>query len=163
MLRLLMICVLLLALPSGALHEYYVSVARANYNAKDHKLEVGLKVFTDDLESTLQILAGEPIKLSDPKESAAAEEPLSAYLENRFVIMQGAVLQELLFLGIEAGPDETWLYFEIEMPPSGTFTVKNTLLFDVFPAQVNIIHFNVNDQQQSHYFTQDQPLIEVTF
>lgn len=150
-----------LALTGGMLHDYFITVARAKYNAKSAQLEVGLKVFTDDLEKTLEKLVGEPVKLSNPKAREAAEEPLSVYLQQRFVVMQGATLMEQLFLGIETNPDETWLYFEVDMPASGAFSVKNTVLFDIFPSQVNILHLNVNGQEQSHYFTAQTPLIEI--
>jgi len=158
------ISTLLLAclLPGFALHEYYVSVARANYNVKSKRLEVGLKVFTDDLEKTLLQLSGEPFQLSDPKESDAAEDELATYLEEHFVVMQNGKLMELFFLGIEPGPDETWLYFEVAMPASGNFTFKNTVLFEVFPAQINILHLNVNGHEQSQYFNANTPLIELT-
>ena len=162
MIRFLAIAFVAFTLSGSMLHEYYVSVARARYNAESKRLEVGLKVFTDDLERTLGQLTGEPVKLSNPKESNAAEEPLATYLEQRFLVMQGGKLMEQFFVGMEPGPDETWLYFEIAMPASGTFSIKNTVLFDVFPAQVNILHLDVNGHQQSQYFNADQPLIDVT-
>lgn len=159
--RFLSTVLLFMALSGSALHEYYVSVARANYNPESERLEVGLKLFTDDLEKMVEQLTGEPLKLSDPKESDAAEEPFATYLEQRFVVMQDGKLMELFFVGMEPGPDETWLYFEIAMPASGTFGIKNTVLFDVIPAQVNILHLNVSGREQSHYFNANQPLIDV--
>lgn len=153
---------LALLLQSAARHDYFVSVATADYNAKSKVLEVGLKVFTDDLERTITTNTGAPIKLSDPNQSASADEFLAEYLEQRFVVTRNSKLQELIYVGKEVGVDETYLYFEIKMPASGTFWVKNSVLMDVFPEQVNIIHVTVNGQKQSHYFKADKPQIELT-
>jgi hypothetical protein len=122
-----------------------------------------MKLFTDDLERTILEVNGEPLKLSDAEEAELADDFFETYLESRFVVLQNAKLQPIAFLGSEPGPDETWLYFEIEMPQSGTFSVKNTVLFDVFPAQINIVHFKVNGKEQSHYFNANQPEINITF
>ena len=151
-----------LLLQSAARHEYYVSVATAEYNSKEKVLEVGLKVFTDDLERTISTNTEMPVKLSDAKQSADADDFLAEYLEQRFVIARNGKLQELTYVGKEVGVDETWLYFQLKMPASGTFWVKHTVLFDVFPSQVNIVHFEVNGNKQSHYFTADKPQIELT-
>lgn len=156
------ICLLFLGLQSATRHEYYVSVATAEYNAKDGVLEVGLKVFTDDLERTINQNTAQQLKLSDAKQSASADEFLAEYLEQRFVLTKAGKLLELIYVGKEVGLDETWLYFQIAMPASGTLWMKHTVLFDVFPSQVNIVHFEVNGKKQSQYFTRDKPQIELT-
>lgn len=156
-----LICLLAVLLQGAARHEYYVSVATAEYNEKAKVLEVGLKVFTDDLERTIKQNTGQEVKVSDAKQSASADDFLAEYLEQRFMITKGGKLQELTYIGKEAGVDETWLYFQITMPGSGTFWLKHTVMFDVFPAQVNIVHFNTNGNRQSQYFNVDKPQVEL--
>jgi hypothetical protein len=153
---------LVLLLQSATRHEYYVSVATAEYNAKDGVLEVGLKVFTDDLERTINQNTAQQLKLSDAKQSTAADDFLAEYLEQRFVLTKAGKLLELIYVGKEVGLDETWLYFQIAMPASGTFWLKHAVLMDAFPSQVNIVHFEVNGKKQSQYFTADKPQIELT-
>jgi len=157
--------VLFLVLPvllSAALHEYYVSVTRANYNPASARLEISMKLFTDDLERTITENTGEVLKLSDVDDADAAEEFFDAYLRSQLTFTQDGNLKELTFIGFEPGPDETWLYAEIEMPARGTFLVKNTMLFDVFSEQINIMHIKANMSEQSHYFNADKPQIEIT-
>lgn len=147
---------------AASLHEYYVSVAQAKYNTESQSLEVGIKVFTDDLERALTQQLGAPVKLSDATQRRAIEDALSAYLETHFVVTQQNVLQEFNWVGLEPGADETWLYFEIFMPASGTFTMKNTVLFEAFPAQINIVHLEVGAHKQSHYFNSQKAALEIT-
>jgi hypothetical protein len=165
MLRNLTRLFLLLVVPlilSAVLHEYYVSVTRANYNPASARLEISMKLFTDDLERTITDNTGEVLKLSSPDDTDEAEEFFEEYLHGRFTITQDGNLKELTFIGFEPGPDETWLYAEIKMPARGTFLVKNTVLFDVFPEQINIMHLKANMSEQSHYFNADKPQIEIT-
>ncbi len=153
---------IVLGLTATALHEYYVSVTHANYNPETEKLELGIKLFTDDLERTILVNSEEAIKLSDASFGDDADEFFAEYLEKNLLFTQGGKVQELTYVGFEPGPDETWLFAEITMPASGTFEVKHTVLFDVFPEQINIVHFKVNGKEQSHYFNKTQPLKEIT-
>jgi hypothetical protein len=147
---------------SADIHEYYVSVTRANYNPASARLEISMKLFTDDLERTITQNSGEVLKLSSIEDAASAEDFFVDYMGTQFTVIQDGELMDFTFIGFEPGPDETWLYAEIKMPPQGAFVFKNTLLFDVFPEQINIMHLKANNAEQSHYFTGDKPQIQIT-
>jgi hypothetical protein len=155
----------LLAVPlllSADLHEYYVSVTRANYNPASARLEVSMKLFTDDLERTITQNTGQALKLSSYEDADQAEAFFDDYMSKQFTVTHNSNLMDFTFIGFEPGPDETWLYAEIEMPARGNFNVKNTVLFDVFPEQINILHLKANNIEQSHYFNADKPLLTIT-
>jgi hypothetical protein len=59
---------------SADIHEYYVSVTRANYNPASARLEISMKLFTDDLERTITQNTGEVLKLSSIEDAASAED-----------------------------------------------------------------------------------------
>jgi hypothetical protein len=138
-----------------------VSVSQAEYNVKSNRLEVGLKVFTDDLERVIYSRSNQKLLLNQPADRQKAADFLVSYLPEQFELIQKGKKMSLFFVGLEPGPDETWVYFEIKMPGNGSFEVKNTIFFDEFPAQINILHLEINQKNLSYYFSTDKPLINV--
>lgn len=146
---------------AGAKHEYYVSITQAEQNVKTKVIEVSIKVFTDDLERCYNINTQQVIMLNDLKQRKLAEEFLENYLAEHFVFISGKNVIDQTFVGFEAGPDETIIYLEMQ-PPTRTFSVKHTVLFDAFKDQINIMHLTANGRQQSFYFSMNKPLLEIT-
>ena len=62
-------CLLLLALMSTAFkHDFHTSLTEINFNPKTKSLELSLRVFTDDLESTLTSFNnGKRIRIEEPE------------------------------------------------------------------------------------------------
>ena len=59
-----------------------------------------------------------------------------------------------IFLGKEVDIDATWCYVEIvNITALETMTVTNTLLFDAFEDQINLVHVKANDQKKSLVFS----------
>lgn len=146
---------------STSKHEYYVSVAQVEYNPETDWFEVAIKVFTDDFEAALKKASGETMPLSDKSMRKKIDEACVNYLEEKFLFIKKKKILKQIFLGYEAGEDETWLYMQIKGAPVGMLTIKNTVLMEVFKDQVNIMHIKVEGNNQSHYFSIKNPMIEI--
>lgn len=142
-------------------HEYYVSVNQVEYNPDTDRFEIGIKVFTDDFEAAIKKGSGENLLLSDKSARKKIDEFCINYLENNLVFIRKNKMLKQTFIGYEAGPDETWLYLEIKAAPVGKYQIKNTILFDIYQDQINIMHLKAEEQSHSFYFSISKPLIDL--
>jgi hypothetical protein len=134
---------LLLLLPLLALtrHTYHSSILDLRLNPQ--KLELALKVFTDDLESALSQGRPQRLSLQDPRAQALAE----AYLREHLALALPAAGRQpqaplaLQFVGMQAEKDAYWLYAKARLPRATTaLWLRNTVMLDQFSDQMNIVN-----------------------
>lgn len=123
-------------------HPVHASVAEADYRAGSGKLEVALRLFSDDAEAALGQRAGKKVVLEKmpAKELAAL---LQAYLADTFVVKarDGAV-QPLSWVGCElkTGDQYLWVYFECALPGGiAGARFADRVLRETFSDQINSI------------------------
>lgn len=112
----------------------------------NHDAELGLITILDDRSISLDQLAGRA--------------RLALYVESRFLVAEwsegrvGAPL-ELELIGAELDGEYVLVYQELEgeLPPA--IAVKNDILRDVFPDQVNHVNIAVGDRVRSLTFRDD--------
>src|SRR5918998_6432169 len=99
--------------PAAAAHKFHTSFTEAEYNARERSLEITLRTFPDDLENVLSRRRGKAVRLDQKKE---AEALLVAYLQETFQLKtaRGEAVK-LSWVGMDAGVDSAWLYFEAKM------------------------------------------------
>lgn len=134
-------------------HAYHASLMQVRYNATKQRLEVALKVFTDDFEKALFVGQAAPVSLEEsPKAQTTA---LTTALLRRSVVLgtrPGEALP-LQFLGFEKENDSHWLYFSVQLTqPVTSIYLQNKVLMDVFPDQTNIVNVEANGKQTSSLF-----------
>lgn len=131
-------------------HDFHASITQIDVNAESKRLEVAVKLFTNDIEAAIQPLGQLPLQLGTAKENERTTTLLSAYLTKHLAVHADAQPVALKYIGKETEADATWCYFESE--PMGSFsalTVTNTLLLAQFDDQVNIIHLNRHNRKQA--------------
>jgi hypothetical protein len=134
----------------SARHPFYVSVTEINHNAKAKILEISCKMFTNDFEVSLQKYAGAKIDLSDAKNKPDADKSISGYIQKHLLIKVDGNPVTLQFVGSEKETDATWSYFQVEnIAALKTMDVKNSLLYESFESEINIMHVIVNGNRQS--------------
>ena len=69
------------AVPSGAVHPFYISVTEINHNAQEKDLEISCKIFADDLEATLEQQNKITIDFSNEKQKAQIDGFIKAYIQ----------------------------------------------------------------------------------
>ena len=135
-------------------HKFHTSFTEADYNAAEQSLQITLRTFPDDLETILAKRNGKRSVRLDRKEEVAPL--LTAYLQETFQLKnaQGETLT-LSWVGLDAGVDSAWLYFEAKLPGTcAGATLRNEFLFDLYDDQINLVSIKQGDKKQSLTFKQ---------
>ena len=136
--------------PRAAAHKFHTSFAEADYNERERSLEITLRTFPDDLELILGKRSGKSVRLDRKQET---EPLLVAYLQETFELKnaKGETLK-LSWVGMDAGVDSAWLYFEARMPEGfAGAQLRNQFLFDLYDDQINLV--NVKQDDKKHALT----------
>jgi len=131
-------------------HPLYITVTDINHNVKDKTLEISCKMFTNDFEAVLEKTAHVKVDLSDGKNKTVTDKLIADYVEKHLLLKvdgQPAVLQ---FVGSEKQEDGTWSYFQVNnVPTVKKIDVSNSLLYDNFNQEINIMHASVGGVKKS--------------
>ena len=122
------------------MHEFYVSLTEIRYNAQNESFEVSMRIFPDDLDRALLERTSIHTQLASELEHKEADSLLMVYLLEEFTMVVNGEELTLNYLGKEPESNAIWCYLEsskIAAPES--ITVRNTILTELFPDQVNII------------------------
>src|SRR4028119_610681 len=137
--------------PSAAAHKFHTSFTEAEYNAKEGSLQITLRTFPDDLELILGKRSGKSVRL-DRKQDA--EPLLVAYLQETFQLKNSkGEIVKLSWVGMDAGVDSAWLYFEARLPDGlAGAQLRNQFLFDLYDDQVNLVNVKQDKQKRALTF-----------
>lgn len=144
-----------LFLLSSFKHEFHSSLAEVHYNPASRSLEVSLRVFSDDLGTAVGKANNRTVKID---ESTAHEALIRQYVTSHFALIDGKNARKpLTWVGKEIAVDVTWLYFEIPVSedPNG-MKLQNSMLFESFEDQVNIVNFVYKSQKKTYLYKSDQ-------
>jgi hypothetical protein len=134
-----------------------MSITEMNYNEENGYLEIIIKLFTDDIEKALKLKSDSSIFLGTPKESLQANKLLENYLQKHFTLKTAEQTLDISFLGKEVDKDYTWAYLEIkDFKPNDKYTIKNSILIDLFDSQANRINYYYGDETKSINLHKDQ-------
>ena len=117
-------------------HEFYVSVGTLELSKNQKSLEFSAKFFTDDFEDALMA-----DNLGVKREDVLKNHLVEAYLKSNITLSSASKNLPFEFLGFEIEDDVVWIYLEFEKGvDQKEFRMKNTMLINVRPRQVNIVH-----------------------
>lgn len=143
-------------------HPFFMSVIDINHNAKEATLEISVRVFSDDLEKTLQQFSKQKIDIVNPAQKELIEKQLQAYVSQRLKLNVNGKPVNFRILGYEQQMESTWCYFEVENQPLvNTVDVNCSLLYDYESNQVNIVHMKTKGVQKTYKL--DYPKRETSF
>jgi hypothetical protein len=120
-------------------HKFHTSFAEADYNTENKSLEITLRTFPDDLASAVRKRAGKPVSFDDKK---AFGERVLAYLQETFQLKtaRGQAVK-LSWVGMDAGVDSAWLYFEAQLPEGVEGAqLSQQFLCDLYDDQINLVN-----------------------
>lgn len=147
----------ILVLMSFTVHKFYVSNNIIEFNARTGVYEVTMKIFTDDLEKAVSP-DGKSLFLGSEKEASDANVRIQEYMRRHFRISINDRPVELQYVGKEVDPELTHLYFDFLFAESLTsITMENSVLFEHFPEQKNIMDVRVNGWNRTVFLTLQQP------
>lgn len=138
--RLALVLPVLLLSSAWLMHEFYVSITEVRYNPDTERFEVSIRIFPDDLDRALLERSGIHTQLATELEHEMADTLLISYLREDFSLEVNGVVLELNYLGKEPESDAIWCYLESsEVPEPEILRIRNAVLTEFFPDQVNII------------------------
>lgn len=156
--------VILLASFSPMMHKYYVGLTEVNIDSKKHTLDVSTKLFMDDLEAGLLKSTNKKVDLSTSVNNKEVQQLLMNYLDANFKINVGGKLLKLKFVGYEVENDAVWCYSEVvNFKGKGTVSIYNTLLYESFPEQANLMNVNWDGVSKSVRLSNPEKLAEFVY
>jgi len=138
-------------LSAEAFHPFHVSSTDINYNSKTSTLEVSCRIFTDDFELALAEAYNVKTDLSSEAKHKAMDILVKKYVLSNMSFRTPQKTLALNYLGFERDNEATIVYLESE-PSPGLKKVEttNSVLYDQFDDQSNIMHFSGNGKRKSH-------------
>src|SRR5687768_3885158 len=150
------------ALAPGTLaHRYHTSVTRLEYNAEERLAEITVQTFADDVEAALSKRSGPAgnVRLDGSERTNAL---VLGYLRNVLAIRSGDTELELQWIGMELKGHTVWIYLQAKAPDGLAKTsLRNTLLFDLFTDQINIVNILKNGKRSSVVFKRGDAAKEI--
>jgi hypothetical protein len=145
-------------------HPFYLGVVDIKQDAKQHTLNVSVKLFINDIEDALKKTSTKNIDLLNPKNKQEMETELFAYIKKRLSISVNNKATPLDFIGYEREEEAIWTYIEIKkVNQPKTITVDAKLLYDFLPQQSNIVHAEINGIKKSSKVTNPDSKVELSF
>ena len=145
--------ILVLLLPLLAFttfHKYYVSVTQIEYVKKQQSVQIISRIFLDDFEDVLQARYNEKPFLGPQMETEDANFYIERYLKTKMIMKINGEEKTLNFIGKEYENDIVVCYLEIEgVKNIDTFEIENTVLFDLYAEQQNIVRTKINSKNKS--------------
>ncbi len=142
------------AVPSKEWHPFYVSVTEFNFNSKEKLIEISSKVFLDDFEKTLKKQQNGAVELTHPTNPKQAQELVSNYFKKHLLVKIDGKPVSLEFVGYEPEGAALWVYFQVSNTSSvKSIGVTNTILYELYPTQISIMHALVGDTKKSTRIT----------
>jgi hypothetical protein len=119
-------------------HKFHTSFAEADYDAETRSLQITLRTFPDDLDSAVRRRGGKRVSPDDKKAFGAQ---VFAYLQETFQVRTAkGEAAKLSWVGMDAGVDSAWLYFEAALPEGVEGArVRQQFLCDLYDDQINLV------------------------
>ncbi len=159
--KILILTLALLPHPPINAHPFFVSVTEIEYVQKDKILGVSVKVFNDDLETTLKNATGAAVDIfkGDKKMNTGY---LQQYFGKHFSLTADGKLLGSRVIGYEIDGEACFVYLEspLDHRPQN-LKVTTDLMYDFNKAQINMVHYIEQGNRQSHKLS--YPQREVVF
>ncbi len=148
----------ILALFSFAMHKYYVSITEIAYNSTNQTFEISLKFIGHDLEHALGTTGVPELNLGTDKEIEKSNEYLKKYIDSNFQLIVDGKQVNFKFIGKEVNNNDFIYCFleseKTELPKK--IEIKNTLLTETFPEQVNTLYLIIGKNKITDNFNKEK-------
>ncbi len=141
-----------------SMHKYYISVTQINYVKEKESVQIISRLFIDDFENALKTNYDENILLAEKDEAKIIDIYMQRYLQDKIKLRINNKAVTFNFIGKEYEGDIVRCYLEVEHVKSiESFSITNSVLFDLQKDQQNIVKTNINSNNKSVILTYDNP------
>ena len=145
-------------------HPLHVTVTEINHNATDKTLEISCRIFTDDFEKVLAQNYKTKVDLVNPPDRAAMDNLVKNFVQSHLMLKGDNKNLHMSYLGYERDNDAIYSYLQVDNIASiKKLDVNNTLLFEMFTDQINLMHITVNGKRKSAKLDYPEKGISFTF
>ncbi|MBZ4190353.1 hypothetical protein K7B07_15680 [Niabella sp. 3A5MI-3] len=146
-------------------HPFHVSASEIEYNSKQQRLEISTKIFTDDFEAILSRVYKTPVDFSNKALKAKMDTLVTRYLTTHLSIQSNGRAQQLKLFGWEIDHEAVYVYTVVTNASlnTGNILVENTILYDLFSDQMNIVHFIVDGTRKSNKLSYPERKLQFRF
>jgi len=132
-------------------HNYFVSTANMEYDDSTKQIEVSVKMTAHDFEHILEMKYQQRLHIETIADTSEIGKFVQAYLKENFVISSGDKVCDFNYYGKEVTlRDELFFYFSFSnIVNPDAIHIKNTLLFNSFAQQQNIVHYKHGAKSKS--------------
>ena len=130
-------------------HVFYVSITRVRWNVEEARLDVTVRIFTDDLEEAIVAGGGPRLRLWTDQAREDRDRHVADYLLSRLAFRVNGQERELAYTGMEDALDATACLVQItNVDRVETIEVENRILIDMFDTQANVMRFEVGGEKK---------------
>lgn len=134
--------------------EFYSSMTKVDYLEGSKTLKFTTKLNTDHISEALKIAPSNP----------GFEAEVKRYVNSNFSVAVNGAGKNLTFTGSQVNGQTVWVYFEAgSVGDVSTLKIKNTILINTFPKQVNIVNIAYKGNQKTMNFQRSREVNEVKF
>tara|TARA_B100000780_G_scaffold103214_1_gene72216 strand:- start:2191 stop:2697 length:507 start_codon:yes stop_codon:yes gene_type:complete len=142
-------------------HKFHVTTTNIQYKSEINTLQIITQLFIEDAELLLQ-QTNKNIRLDPDSKGQFIDSILEFNLKNNLQIYFKDSLLAYDFLGKEYKNDIVLCYLEIsQLNRLKKIRLKNTIFFNLFKDQKNIIHFKSQDIRKSYLLENKKPEVEI--
>lgn len=128
-------------------HKYYVGYTELAFKPDDQRLEISVRLFSDDVETALERNGHGQVVLA---ENDTLDGALRDYFVKNFRLMANSRPLELNYLGKQVEFESTWFYLSVEeVKRLKRLSLTNELLMDVYPEQTHLVRFSTGGKEES--------------
>ena len=135
-------------------HKFYLSTTEIEYKKELKAFQIITQLFLQQQEKSLRLFQDSNTKHSDSL--------LKFHLKKEFQLIINGEPQEISYLGKEYKNDIVVCYLELyldEIP--STIEIKNSMFFDLFDSQQNIIHYKNEASRNSFLLHSKSPTLAI--
>ena len=148
----------------GFSHKYYVSTSLYDFKEDLGSLQITIRVFQDDFTEIIKKKYQVDISMNNDINSNEIKSKIKDYLLSNLSIYLDKNKYDLFYLGSEEKNEMIVAYLELEdIPTFKSIELKNTILFDLFEKQQNIIHLKKGPNRKSFILRKNVPNVSFQF
>lgn len=145
-------------------HPFYVSVTEISHNRQSKSLEVTCKIFADDLEDILKKNYKTTVNLTAAAQQAQNDRLINDYFTRHLALATDGKPVKLSYVGFEKDSESAYCYFEVpNIAALQKLDVSISILQDLTPEQINIMHVTVNGNRKSYKLNYPHKQASFTF
>lgn len=145
---------MVLVVVSFTVSELYTSITKVDYIEGSKTLKFTTKVNTNHISNALKI---------NPN-TANFEAEVKKYIGKNFNVFVNGSARSIIFTGGQVSGESAWIYYETSGIESiSDLKIKNTILLDVYPKQLNMVNISYKGNQKNMTFQREKETAEVSF